>query len=90
MNNSNFFNYKKVWATLIAVGLGLSLLMAVIIINSGNAVKYYSSIQECIETEIDSELRNDHLFSNPKQAFPYKSKLISFENEKQYCEFIYH
>lgn len=86
-NNSTGFNYKKFWTIFIALGIFIAAVIAAVILFAEESAPHYPTIQECIHAEIEDEIRTDHSFTDPEQSLTYKSKLISFENEKQYCEF---
>ncbi len=83
-------NYKKFWGifTIISISL-VSIFLIIIIIFGKSSHPQYSSIQECINSRIEEDIEFSHSVSDPEQFYTYASKIISFENEKQYCEFYY-
>lgn len=79
-------NYKKFWGIFIAVAVTCFVLLILLMEFGKPSVSYYNSIQECINSKIE-EIKKDSDFDNPEATLSYKSKIISYENESQYCEF---
>lgn len=79
-------NYRKIWGIFIAVAVTCFVLLILLMEFGKPSVSYYNSIQECINSRIE-EIINNSEFDNPEATLSYKSKIISYENESQYCEF---
>lgn len=79
--------YKRIWFTFLMLGLCLLILALWAIFSARTSVNYYLTSDDCINAQIEFELQNDTTFDDPVNSFTYKSRIISFENDKQYCEF---
>lgn len=79
-------NYKKIWKIFIVISIAVFILLFLLINFGTQSVSYYNSIQECINSQIEKTIMHSH-FNDPQATLSYKSKIISFENNKQYCEF---
>ena len=77
-------NYRKIWGIFIAVAVTGFVLLILLMKFGKPSVSYYNSIQECINSRIE-EIINNSEFDNPEATLSYKSKIISYENESQYC-----
>lgn len=80
-------NYKTFWFTFLMLGLCLLILALWAIFSARTSVNYYLTSDDCINAQIEFELQNDTTFDDPVNSFTYKSRIILFENDKQYCEF---
>lgn len=80
-------NYKTFWITFLVLGICFFVFAILVLFSAHNSVSYYSNAKGCINAQIEFELQNDTTFDDPVNSFTYKSRIISFENDKQYCEF---
>lgn len=79
-------SYKKIWAIFITIAITFFVLLFLLINFGKQSVSYYKSIQECIDSQVEQTINNSH-FKDPQATLSYQSKIISFENNNQYCEF---
>lgn len=79
-------NYRKMWAAIIAVAIALFAALLLLMNFGKPSVSYYNSIRECIDSETQKAINDSH-FQDPQATLAYQSKIISFENDAQYCEF---
>lgn len=79
-------HYRKFWIIFITVACCLFLLIFILINFGHPTTSYYTSASECINAEIEKN-KTHSIFENPELTLTYKDKIMSYENETQYCEF---